>query len=120
MARDSSRLDEALRDGALQADITSAASLDELAARLGEVEMLVFATGMDVRKDLLAHTPEEIAPRSTWICADRSWRRAHFSRPSRRAGPSRSSAASPTAGSRCPTTPSTWRRAPGSRRSASR
>ena len=61
VARDSSRLDDALRDGALQADITSADSLDDLAARLGEVEMLVFATGMDVRKNLLAHTPEEIA-----------------------------------------------------------
>ena len=61
VARDPSRLDEALREGALQADITSAASLDDLAARIGEVEMLVCATGMDVRKSLGDHTPEEIA-----------------------------------------------------------
>ncbi len=61
LARDTLRLDDALREGALQVDITSPASLEDAAAHVGALDMLVCATGMDVRKDLPAHSADEIA-----------------------------------------------------------
>ena len=42
-------------------DITSPGSLADAAARVGAIDMLVCSTGMDVRKDLSAHSAEEIA-----------------------------------------------------------
>ena len=61
LARDTTCLDDALRDGALQVEITSPDSLEAVAGHLGAIDMLVCATGMDVRKDLAAHSAEEIA-----------------------------------------------------------
>ena len=61
LAQDTSRLDDALRDGGFRVDITSPASLAGAAAHVGALDMLVCATGMDVRKDLSAHSAEEIA-----------------------------------------------------------
>lgn len=61
LARDPSRLDEPLREGAIQADVTSAASLAAAAERLEPVDTLVVATGADVCKDLAAHSAADIA-----------------------------------------------------------
>ena len=61
LARDTTRLADGLRDGALQVDITSPGSLEDVAGHLGAIDTLVCATGMDVRKDLRAHSAEEIA-----------------------------------------------------------
>jgi len=61
LAHETSRFDDALRDDALQVDIASPASLEDAAAHVGAIDMLVCLTGMDVRKDLPAHSADEIA-----------------------------------------------------------
>ncbi len=60
LARDAAGLDGPLRDGAITADVTSPGSLAAAAGRLEPVDTLVVATGLDVRKDLAAHSAAEI------------------------------------------------------------
>lgn len=61
LARDPSRLAETPHDDAIEVDITSPASLAEAAAQVGALDMLVCATGMDVRKALSAHSADDIS-----------------------------------------------------------